>query len=67
MERRTIKLFEIAHVNANYMITIDEDREFLHLQRDDLEGKMMGIDTNQEKIQNKLAEIEVKRVEKRLR
>ena len=46
------------------MITIDENREFIRFQRDGLQGKMMGIDANQEKIPNKLAEIEVKRVEK---
>ena len=38
------ELFDIAHVNANEIITIEEDREFLRLQREDRKGRIMGVD-----------------------
>ena len=38
------EFFDIAHAKANELITIDEDKEFLLLQREGQKGKIMRVD-----------------------
>ena len=44
-------LFDIANFNANELITTEEDREFLRLQRKGRKGIMIGADKEDEKRQ----------------
>ena len=46
-KNRQDELFDIAHIDANEVITNDDDKEFLHLQRAGRKGIIAGIDKNE--------------------
>jgi hypothetical protein len=61
------ELFDIAHANSNDLITVEEDREFLRLQREGRKGKIMGVDKKYEKLRRKTTKSQEKMEKKRVR
>lgn len=66
-EQKLDALLDIAHANANELITVEEDKVFLQLQREGGKGKIMNIDKSYKKRQDEMAKKQEKMHIKKIR